>query len=122
MVWISGYCDMDRRPGYDYCADTGLTVCYDCISHPGIIGGIDHRLPGTTVICAHQNAAHPWFLRGPEESVRFRNDGEDDQGILHWPAGRCWCDEFHRDQAVTLEFDARRRGLSTFAPRPELLG
>lgn len=24
----------------------------------------------------------------------------------HWSSGRCWCSEFHRDQAVTLELVA----------------
>lgn len=115
-------CDVDGRTGFVHCRDTGITVCSNCLFRPGILWGVDHRLPGTTVMCAHQSRDLPWFISGTEESVRWRSDEKDGKGILHWAAGRCWCDQFHRDQAATLEFDPWRLGLSTFAPRPELLG
>jgi hypothetical protein len=115
-------CANDGRPGYDFCTDTGLTICYDCIIRPGTLGGPDHRLPETGVVCAHQNHAAPAFAGGLLESIRCQPNDDDPIGMLHWPAGLCWCGEFHRDQAAALEFDPWRRAMSTFGPRPQLLG
>lgn len=118
-------CAVHRYLGWDYCIDTGQTVCYDCLFRPGLLEGIDHHLPGTAVICAHQDPPRPWFIGITAESVRYRPDDDQDRrdrAILHWPAGVCWCGTFHRDQVLALEFDPWRRGVSVYAPRPARLG
>lgn len=30
------------------------------------------------------------------------DDDQADDGRPHWARGRCWCDDFHRDQPTTL--------------------
>lgn len=119
---VPSRCEVDGHAGFDFCIDTLIEVCFDCTLNPGLFGGIDHHLPGTDVICAHQIGADPWAPSGATESIRYQPAGGQDKTLLHWPAGRCWCDQFHRDQAPTIEFDRWRSCLSTFTPRPCRLG
>lgn len=118
-------CEVHQCLGWDYCIDTGLTVCYDCVFRPGLLEGIDHHLPGTTVICAHQDPPRPWLSGITAESIRYRPypvTTDVASAVLHWGAGACWCGEFHRDQALALEFDPWRRHMSAYAARPARLG
>lgn len=122
LFYVTGRCAPHNHPGYDFCTDTALTVCYDCVTQPGMRRGIDHLLPGTALICSHR-APDPVGrnIAITLESVRVWPD-DPHLEVLHWPAGQCWCLEFHRTQAAALEFDPWRRGMSSYTARPQLLG
>jgi hypothetical protein len=51
-----GPCDVCGGEYLYTCPDRQVNLCAACIVAPGRLGKLEHRMPGSSVICAHRRA------------------------------------------------------------------
>jgi len=92
------------------CGDVKLILCMACIFWPGVFGGMDHRMPGSPILCAHQH-------RDPDQrtyqapsgwagSYRYLLGTPGNKGpVFHWATGICWCNKSHTHISAEVLLD-----------------